>query len=641
MKFRLKFEYSFNSIDKRIYTYKLLQNKNLSTNNNTSQDIRDKAKDIIHSIFKWSIINKQEIIFHKEEEYISQTLYIFIFICMTKETHLEINKNFINSNKYIIEVQTKEDYTLTINYIKNNYKKIIMCFIENILHMHDYEKIGNYFIRESLNIDYFNNYKKDDFHFTKNQFFKDLHCITKFYLGYSFPDVNKGTCQNIILEKIENKEKYFLLIAYVYFQGGIIYFTECESTKKNVKILSKMKNYEFYNKKYLTRIKISINNNKLVDYESKLSSNAYNYNSKILLRPPYFILSKSFKVMPYMTQNIIEIFNNYNDFYFYIKTNINQFLTLSLYDIQLTGYEEGKIDKFLNTLEDEEKDFISDNIYNIITSFEEGSFILSNSNYSIKLSKLFHIYNINHFFINNNDENKNNNLNIINSFNNNYYDYISPLQKFYIDMIFMLEIYNEVFYFTENKEILLYNKSHEHIYNLKLIEFYFFIKTLNARQKEKEKELKTIDTDDQSKLIEDINDENKEELPITERFVKKLELSLVQNKNANKNNNSFNDISFDSCFFSESIIREYDETKIKICKNFKCNYGIIKEKNVNYHSKEQRYRKVLQNANKELEDTYDNNYVKKKFNKDVTIFNPENGKEGVYKDILQQTTFQE
>ena len=638
MKFRLKFEYSFNSIDKRIYTYKLSQNKNLSTNNNSNQDIRDKAKEIIHSIFKWSISNKQEIIFHKDEEYISQTLFLYIFICMTKENHLEINKNIINTNKYITEIQTKEDYTLTTNYIKNNYKKIIMCFIENILYMHNYEKIGNFFIRESLNIDYFNNFKKDDFHYTKNKFFKDLHCLTKFYLGYSFPDVNKDVSQNIILEKIENKEKYFLLIAYVYFQGGIIYFTECESTKKNIKILSKMQNYELYNKKYLTRLKISLNNNKLVDYESKLTSNAYNYNSKILVRPPYFILSKSFQVMPYMAQNIIEIFNNYNDFYFYIKTNFYQYLTISLYDIQLTGYEEKKIEKYLNNLEDEEKDFISDNVYNIITTFEESNFILANSNYSIKLSKLFNIYNINHFSINNNDETQNNNNNLCNnaSFINNYYECISPLQKFYIDMMFRIEMYNEIFYQNENKEILIYNKSHEHIYNLKLIEFYIFIKTLNAREKEKEKEFKTIDTDDQSKIIEN----SKEELPITEKYIKKLELSLIQNKDEVKDNNKYNDISIESSYFSESIIREYDEDKIKICKNFKCNYGIEKEKKPN-HSRNQRYKKILQNANKELEDTYDNNYVKKKFNKDITIFNPEKGKIGVYKDILQKITLEQ
>ena len=133
MKFRLKFEYSFNSIDKRIYTYKLSQNKTYSSNNNTNIDIRDKAKEIVHLVFKWSINNKKEIIFHKDEEYISQTLIIYIFICMTKETHTELNKNILNTNKYITEIQTKEDYTLTINYIKNNYKKIIMCLIENIL----------------------------------------------------------------------------------------------------------------------------------------------------------------------------------------------------------------------------------------------------------------------------------------------------------------------------------------------------------------------------------------------------------------------------------------------------------------------------------------------------------------------------
>ena len=124
MKFRLKFEYSFNSIDKKIYKYKLFQNKIHSSANNSNLDIRDKAKEIIHSIFKWSINNKQEIIFHRDEEYISQTLIIYIFVCMTMETHLELNKSILNTNKYIIEIQTKEDYTLTINYIKNNYKKL-------------------------------------------------------------------------------------------------------------------------------------------------------------------------------------------------------------------------------------------------------------------------------------------------------------------------------------------------------------------------------------------------------------------------------------------------------------------------------------------------------------------------------------
>lgn len=656
MKFRLKFEYSFNSIDKRIYTYKLSQNKIFPTNNKTNQDIRDKAKEIIHSIFKWSIANKQEIIYHKDEEYISQTLIIYIFICMTKETHIELNKNILSINKYVTEIQTKEDYTLTVNYIKNNYKKIIMCYIENILHMHDYEKIGNFFIRESLNIEYFNNHKKDDFHFTKNKFFKDLHCNTKFYLGYSFPDVNKGTNNSIILDKIENKEKYFLIIAYVHFQGGIIFFTECESTKKNIKILSKMQNYEFYNKKYLTRIKLTMNNNKLVDYESKLMSNIYNYNSKILLRPPYFLVSKSFQVMPYMTQNIIEIFNNYNDFNYYINTNINHYLTISLNDLQLTGYEETKVDKYLNILEDEEKDFISENIYNIITSFEEGNFILTNSNYSLKLKKLFDIYNINHFFLNNSNNNIYNNQeneniikenNINEQFINNYYEYISPIQKFYIDMIFKLELNNQVFYYNQNtNEILIYDKSHEHIYNLKLIEFYFFIKTLNTREKEKEKELKTIETDDQSKINEDNDGEKHVELPITEKFIKKLEKNLTQNKNGIfKSNNKYNDISIDNCssdnsYYNESIIREYDEEQIKICKNFKCNYGIDKEKKSSAYSRQQRIKKVLQNANKELEDTYDHNYVKTKFNFNKTVFNPENGKEGIYKDIIQNITLQ-
>jgi hypothetical protein len=518
--------------------------------------------------------------------------------------------------------------------------------------MHDYEKIGNFYIRESLNIDYFKNHKKDDFHFTKNKFFKDLHCITKFYLGYSFPNVNKETNNTIILEKIENKEKYFLIIAYVYFQGGIIFFTECESTKKNIKILSKMQNYEFYNKKYLTRIKITMNNNKVVDYESKLMSNIFNYNSKILLRPPYLLISKSFQVMPYMTQNIIEILNNYNTFNFYINTNINHYLTISLNDLQLTGYEEEKVDKFLNILDDEEKDFISENIYNIITSFEEGNFFLANSNYSTKLTKLFDIYHINHFFLNNNngyndqdnensEKKKNVNEGFINTNDSNCIEYISPIQKFYIDMIFKLELDDQVFYYNNNKEILIYNKTHEHIYNLKLIEFYFFIKTLNSR--EKEKELKTIETDEQSKINGDNDEEEEVEFPITEKFVQHLEKSL-ENKKIKTNKNTLDDINLDNSMnasiFAESIIKEYDEDKIKICKNFKCNYGIEKESKSSLFSRKQKIKKVIQNANKELEDTYDNNYVKIKFNYNKTVFNPEIGKEGVYKDIIQKTTLQ-
>ena len=650
MKFRLKFEYSFNSIEKRIYTYKLSQNKTYSSSNNTNIDIRDKAKEIVHLIFKWSINNKKEIIFHKDEEYISQTLIIYIFICMTKETHTELNKNILNTNKYITEIQTKEDYTLTINYIKNNYKKIIMCLIENILYMHDYEKIGNFFIRESLNIEYFKNHKNDDFRYTKNKSIKDLHCSTKFYLGYSFPNVTNGKDENIKLKKIENKEKYFLIIAYIIFQGGIIYFTECDTTKKNLKLLNKMTNFELYNKKYLTRIKLTTNNCKLLDYESKLMSNIYNYNSKILIRPPYFMLSKSFQVMPYMTKNIIEIFNNYNDFYFYINTNLNHYLIFSLNDIQLIGYEEEKIDKYLNLLEDDEKDFISENIYNIITSFEEGSFVSSEANYGIKLNKLFNIYDINHFLLVNNNSNNYSEINDINkkedeineenSVNNEIinlnYEFISPLQKFYIDLIFKLEIYKELFYYDEaNKQLLLFNKIHEHIYNLKLIEFYFFIKTLNARKKEKEKELKTIDTDEQSKIIDDNNEETDVEFPNTERFVQKLEMGLTQDKRG-----VFKELSENTSYFAESIIKQYDEDKIKICKNFKCNYGIEKERKSSSLAREQRLRKFIQNANKELEDTYDHNYVKKKFNQDITVFNPEIGKEGIYKDIIQKTTLQ-
>ena len=163
---------------------------------------------------------------------------------------------------------------------------------------------------------------------------------------------------------------------------------------------------------------------------------------------------------------------------------------------------------------------------------------------------------------------------------------------------------------------------------------------MNAREKEKEKELKTIDTEDLSKTSEEHEEENEVELPITEKYVQQLELSLTQNKNEeNKNNNKSNDISI-NVSLNDSIIKQFDEDKIKICKNFKCNYGMEKEKRSTVYSREQRYRKIMQNANKELEETYDSNYVRKKFNIDKTIFNPESGKEGIYKDIIQKTTLQ-
>ena len=156
-----------------------------------------------------------------------------------------------------------------------------------------------------------------------------------------------------------------------------------------------------------------------------------------------------------------------------------------------------------------------------------------------------------------------------------------------------------LFYFRS-----IYNKIHEHIYNLKLIEFYFFIKTLNSRKKEKEKELKTIDTDEQSKIIDDNNEETDVEFPNTERFVQKLEMGLTQDKRG-----VFKELSENTSYFAESIIKQYDEDKIKICKNFKCNYGIEKERKSSSLAREQRLRKFIQNANKELEDTY-GKYVK-------------------------------
>ena len=151
---------------------------------------------------------------------------------------------------------------------------------------------------------------------------------------------------------------------------------------------------------------------------------------------------------------------------------------------------------------------------------------------------------------------------------------------------------------------------------------------------------KTIDTEDLSKTTEEQEEENDVELPITEKYVQQLELSLTQNNDETKNNNNKpNDISINTSL-NDSIIKQFDEDKIKICKNFKCNYGIEKDKKSISYSREQRYKKIMQNANKELEDTYDNNYVRKKFNKNITVFNPESGKEGIYKDIIQKTTLQ-
>ena len=269
--------------------------------------------------------------------------------------------------------------------------------------------------------------------------------------------------------------------------------------------------------------------------------------------------------------------------------------------------------------------------------------MIANSDYSIKLNKLFEIYNINHFYLSNNINeisgsnnsiNENINFDLIDS--NNVNEYITPLKKFYIDLIFRIELYKEIFYYyKEENKLFCYNSRHEHIYNLKLIEFYFFIKELNAREKEKEKELKTIDTEELSKGTEEQEEENNVELPITEKYVQQLQLSLTQkNNDINKNNNKSFDISLNNSL-NDSIIKQYDEDKIKICKNFKCNYGIEKEKKSSNYSRNQRFKKIMQNANKELEETYDNNYVRKKFNKNVTVFNPELGKEGIYKDILQ------
>ena len=49
---------------------------------------------------------------------------------------------------------------------------------------------------------------------------------------------------------------------------------------------------------------------------------------------------------------------------------------------------------------------------------------------------------------------------------------------------------------------------------------------------------------------------------------------------------------------------------------------------------------VCKNPHNKAEETYDSNYVRKKFNRDKTVFNPESGKEGIYKDIIQKTTLQ-
>lgn len=101
MKFQLKFDYCLNSVGKYIYTYKISQVKYLSSNN---IDIRDKAREILQEIFSWAVSNRIEIIFHKDEQYVSQTLLIYFHICMTKEIHSQLNKLIINKNKFLKEV---------------------------------------------------------------------------------------------------------------------------------------------------------------------------------------------------------------------------------------------------------------------------------------------------------------------------------------------------------------------------------------------------------------------------------------------------------------------------------------------------------------------------------------------------------
>lgn len=595
MKFQLKFEYSFNCIDKLIYTYKLSQEKHLVSYTRSFIDIREEAKKIIHKIFDWSISNKVEILIHKDEKYTSLNYYIYIYLILNKNHHQSLKENILIKHKQLINI-SNEDLILNIDYLKNNFKKILMCYIENIFYKHNYENIGNYFIKDSLNnCNYFNNYKKDDSKFTKNKLFKDLNTTTHIYLAYEFPLNTKDDTDDIKLEKIENKLNYFFIICNINFTCGILYFTEIDCNKKTIKKLRDHNRYEIYNKKYLSKLNLFATKDsvKIIDTGINVTYNSINFNNKILMRYPYFIYTKSFYVFPFLTKEIIIIFSNYNDYFIkYIGNQINNYLIFTLNKVCLLTNEEIRLNNLLNSLEDEEKDLVADNIYNIITSIEESNCFLTNFNYQIKLNILFKM---------------NNNINI------NIYD-IKSIEKFFN----ILHI--------NNKE----NETEKHNFIIQLIEFYLFIKTLNNH----EKEIKTIETDSSSKIEEDKISESEIEESLTDKFLIKLEDKIEKDKNNNiiiedfwKNTGS---PIINLCNIDNNNKKEDKKNCVEQGKKD------IKEKQME-KMRRQRELNVMKHANIIETNNYDKNVIKTNFYSNKSVIIMENSKEGYMKDIVKNT----
>ena len=602
MKFRLKFEYSFNSIDKKIYTYKLEQVKN-AMNHKQYIDIREESKKIIYEIFEWSLSSKVEILIHKNEKCSSQNLYIYIYLVINKNRYKDLKNNILSKKKHLIDI-TKEEYSLNLDYLKNNYKKIVICYIENIFRRNNYEQLGYFFIREPLNSDFFNDYKKDDFKFTENKNLKDMHTNTKLYLAYEFPNGDKDYIDEIKLDKIDNKEKYFLMICYITYRSGILYFTECETNRKNVKILKEKRNfYEIYHKKFLTKINLFPTKDaiKVFDLDVNVVCGPINFKNCILIRYPYFILTKSFYVFPFLTKNIINIFNNYNQIFCNsIGSQINSYLIFNLNDVHLIGYEGNKLNYFLNSLEDDEKDLVAENIYNIITSIEEGNFFISNSNYQVKLNSLF-------------------NLNKKKETNNNIDIYSLKSINFFFDILEKRKNLN-----IKKEEIS--NEIEEHSFIIQLIEFYLFVKTLNLH--EKEKDIKTIETDTSLKVDEEKNSDSEVENSLTDQFINKLLENIERKeKDLNEANNFWQNT-------GAPIIREFDESDIKK-KKFSFAYGKHDTKPAEDRMRRQREQTVMLNANKLEINNYDQNVIKTNFNSNKSFFIMETGKEGLLKDIAK------
>lgn len=160
---------------------------------------------------------------------------------------------------------------------------------------------------------------------------------------------------------------------------------------------------------------------------------------------------------------------------------------------------------------------------------------------------------------------------------------------------------------------------------MKLLEFFLFIKTLNLRLKEKD--VKTIETEESSQIIEEKDSllKNNAEISFTEKFLEKLK------------GNDISNISKDESSL-KPIIKDYEITQIKLAKNFKSAYGSEKEKNSDIIARELRNKKLIIKANKELDDSYDIQFINNNFKEDIISFNRENGKEGIYKDINKITS---